>query len=102
VLAFAAWLAGAAFGSLPGDAIPPEAAIGYAVWVGLAALAAGSLAFALSLFAGRALAAGIAGFVLFAGYFLNGYQAVTPALAGAANLTWFGWTARHLPLAGQY
>lgn len=95
VVAFAAWLGGAAFGSQPGDAVPPAAAIGFALWLGLTALAAGSLAFALSLFAGRALAAGIAGAVLFAGYFLNGYQ------VGVANLTWFGWTARHLPLAGQ-
>jgi ABC-2 type transport system permease protein len=101
-LAIASWLAGAAFGTLPGDAIPLHAAIGFAVWIGLVALASGSLAFALAPFLGRAAAAWIAGFVLFAGYLLNGYQAVVPALAGTANLTWFSWTARHVPLAGQY
>jgi ABC-2 type transport system permease protein len=102
VLGFATWLAGAAFGSLPGDAIPPEAAAGYALWVGLVALASGAVAFALSPFLGRAGAAGIGGAVLFAGYLLNGYQASVPALAGIANLSWFSWTAKHLPLAGQY
>ena len=102
VLGFASWLAGAAFGSLPGDAIPPEAAVGYALWVGLVALASGAVAFALAPFLGRAGAAGIGGFVLFAGYLLNGYQASVPALAGIAKLSWFSWTAKHLPLAGQY
>jgi ABC-2 type transport system permease protein len=102
VLAFASWLAGTVFGTLPGDAIPPEAAIGFALWVGLVALASGSVAFALAPFLGRAAAAGIAGFVLFAGYLLNGYQAAAPALAGIAHLTWFSWTAKHLPLAGRY
>ena len=102
ILALASGLAGAVFGTLPGDAIPPQAAIGFALWLGLVALASGSVAFALSPFLGRAGAAGIAGFVLFAGYLLNGYQAVAPALAGIADLTWFSWTAKHLPLAGQY
>src|SRR5207253_1617960 len=102
ILGFAAWLAGAAFETLPGDAIPPAAAVGFALWLGLVALASGSVAFALGPFLGRAGAAGVAGFVLFAGYLLNGYQAVAPALAGVANLTWFSWTAKHLPLAGQY
>ncbi|HKF17695.1 MAG TPA: hypothetical protein VKF14_10960 [Candidatus Dormibacteraeota bacterium] len=102
VLGFATWLAGAAFGSLPGDAVPPAAAIGYALWVGLVALASGAVAFALAPFLGRAGAAGIAGVVLFAGYLLNGYQATVPAEAGIAKLTWFSWTAKHLPLAGQY
>jgi ABC-2 type transport system permease protein len=102
VLALAAWLAGTAFATLPGDAIPPSAAIGYALWVGLVALASGSVAFVLAPFLGRAAAAGTAGFVLFAGYLVNGYQAVAPALAGIANLTWFSWTAKHVPLAGLY
>ena len=36
------------------------------------------------------------------GFILNGYQAAIPALAPFANLTWFGWTANHIPLAGQF
>jgi ABC-2 type transport system permease protein len=101
ILAVAAWLAGALFGTLPGDAISPGAAIGFAVWVGLIGLASGSVAFALAPFLGRAAAAGIAGVIMLAGFLMNGYQASVPAFSGPAMLSWFGWTARHLPLAGQ-
>ena len=102
VLGLATWVAGAAFASVPGDRIPPEAAAGYALWLGLVALASGTVAFAVAPFLGRGAAAWIAGFVLFAGWLLNGYQAVVPALAGTAKLTWFSWTAKHVPLAGLY
>jgi ABC-2 type transport system permease protein len=89
-------------GKLPGDAIPVSAAAGYAIWIGLLALVAGSVAFALAGFVGRGSAIGIAGTVMFAGFILNGYQAAIPQLAPLANLTWFGWTANHIPLAGLY
>jgi ABC-2 type transport system permease protein len=102
VVALSAWAAGAAFATLPGDEIPPQAAIGYALWVGVVGLASGSLAFALAPLFGRGGAAAIAGAVLVIGYFVNGYQAAVPAFAGPANLTWFGWTAQHQPLAAQY
>jgi ABC-2 type transport system permease protein len=101
VVALTAWAAGAAFATLPGDEIAPQAAIGYALWVGVVGLAAGSVAFALAPLFGRGGAAAIAGAVLVIGYFVNGYQAAVPAFAGPANLTWFGWTAQHQPLAGQ-
>ena len=101
VVAITTWLAGALFGTLPGDEIPPLNAIGFALWVGLVALASGAVAFALAPFVGRGAAAGIAGAVLVGGYFLNGYQATVPAFAGLANLTWFGWTVHHQPLIGQ-
>ena len=90
------------FATLPGDAIPVAAAAGYAIWLGLLALAAGSVAFALAPFFGRGSAVGIAGAVMFTGFILNGYQAAIPELAPFANLTWFGWTSDHIPLAGVY
>jgi ABC-2 type transport system permease protein len=102
VLAALSWLSGAAFGTLPGDAISAEAAIGFALWAGLMGLASGSVAFALAPVIGRAGAAGIAGAVMLGGYLVYGYQASLPALSGWANLTWFGWTAQNQPLAGQY
>jgi ABC-2 type transport system permease protein len=68
----------------------------------LMALAAGGLAFALSQFLGRGAGVAIAGSVMFAGWILNGYQGAVPGLAPFANLTWFGWTSNHLPLAGAY
>ena len=47
-------------------------------------------------------AAGISGFVTFAGFILNGYQQPVPELAPYANLTWWGWTQNHIPLGGQF
>ncbi len=102
VTALCAWLAGSAFATLPGDEISPQSAIGFALWIGVVALASGGLAFALAQVVGRGAAAGIAGAITLVGYFVNGYQAAVPAFSGVANLTWWGWTAHHQPLAGQF
>jgi polyether ionophore transport system permease protein len=95
-------IAGQAFAVLPGDEISVTSAFGYALWMVLMALAGGSLAFALAQFVGRGAGAGIAGFVTIAGFIVNGYQAPVPELGPIANLTWFGWTVNHVPLAGQF
>ena len=92
---------GSQFAVLPGDEISVGMAGAYAVWLELLALAAGTLAFAIAPFLGRGAAVGIAGAFMFAGFFLNGYREAIPALDPFANLTWFGWTSDHLPLAGQ-
>ena len=39
---------------------------------------------------------------MFGGFIVNGYQAAIPSIAPLANLTWFGWTSNHIPLAGQF
>jgi ABC-2 type transport system permease protein len=95
-------IAGTVNAKLPGDEISVGAAFAYAVQLGLMGLAAGSLAFALPQFLGRGAGVAIAGAVMFGGWILNGYQGAVPALAPFANLTWFGWTSNHLPLAGTY
>jgi ABC-2 type transport system permease protein len=95
-------IAGQTYPVLPGDEISVTSAFGYTAWLGLIALAGGALAFALGPFVGRGGAAGIAGFVTFAGYILSGYQQAVPALAPFANLTWWGWTYDHTALSGQY
>lgn len=100
--AVAGWITGTAFAALPGDEIPAEAAIGFALWVGVVGLAAGSVAWFLAPFLGRGAAAALAGAVVLVGYFANGYQEAVPAFAPLANLTWFGWTVHHQPLAGQF
>jgi polyether ionophore transport system permease protein len=102
VLAGASWLAGSAFGTLPGDQITAEAAIGFSLWVGVMALAFGAVAFALSPFVGRNSAAGVAGALTIGGMLLYGYQASVPVFKSLASVTWFGWTARNQPLAGQF
>lgn len=73
VLASVSVLVGLMFGTLPGDRISVQAAIGFAIWVMVMALASGSLAFALSCLLGRASAAGVAGSITVAGFLLNGY-----------------------------
>jgi ABC-2 type transport system permease protein len=94
--------AGAAYATLPGDEISVAQAFGYASWLFLMTLAAGGVAFALAPFLGRGAAAGVAGFVTFAGFILNGYQQPVPELAPYANLTWWGWTSNHIPLSGVF
>ncbi len=103
LLALAAWVTGAAFG-VPelGDQIAPLEAVGFALWVGLIALACGSIAFALSTLVGRGAAAGIAGIVLLGGFVVGNYAPYVPALDVVANLSWFHWTYDHVPLAGQF
>lgn len=103
---FAAFLsiayAGSAYPVLPGDEISVLQAFGYSIWMGLIVLAGGALAFALAAFLGRGAAAGIAGFVTFTGFILNGYQQPVPDLAPFANLTWWGWTQNHVALGGEF
>jgi ABC-2 type transport system permease protein len=102
VSAFCARLGGTAFAKLPGDEIPWQAAVGFALWIGLMALAFGGLAFALAQFLGRAAGAWIAGFILVAGPVLNNYRTLVPGFGGVADVTPWAWTADHLPLAGRY
>ena len=90
------------FGTLPGDAISWTSAFGFGLWVGVVALASGSVAFALAPFVGRGASAAIAGAVLLFGYFANGYQDAAPAFAPFANLTWWGWTVHHQPLVNSF
>lgn len=100
-VALAAFVAGAAFGNLPGDAIPLDRAVGFGLWMGLMALAFGGLAFALSQVVGRGAAAAISGALLVGGWVLNGYAPSVPLFQPLAWLTPWAWTGDHLPLAGQ-
>jgi ABC-2 type transport system permease protein len=102
ILTVAAWSTAAIFGKLPGDAIPIDAAIGFALWIGLVALVFGGLALVLAPFIGRGGAAGIAGAAVFAGWLLNGFSATVPAFRIPADLTPWAWTWNHVPLGGQY
>ncbi len=101
LIGIATWVTGAGFARMPGDEIPPDAAIGFAIGLGLKALLAGAIAFALGSFVGRGAAAGVAGALMFAGYVVNSYRAVVPAFDSIAGASWFAWTADHVPLAGR-
>lgn len=100
-VAILAWATGVVGSTLPGDAISPFAAISFAIGLGIRALVAGSVAFALAPFLGRGAAAGIAGAVMLGGYVIHSYRTVVPAFDTLASASWFSWTSDHLPLAGQ-
>ena len=100
-VAIVAWATGIVGASFPEDSISPAAAIAFAVGIGVRALVAGSVAFALAPFLGRGAAAGIAGALMLGGYVINSYRTVVPVFDTLSGGTWFAWTADHLPLAGQ-
>lgn len=95
-----AWVSGAVFAIMPRDAIAPGAAAAFALGLGVRALVAGSVAFAVSALIGRGAAAGIAGAVMLGGYVVYGYRTVVPAFDAIAGVAWWGWGANHIPLAG--
>jgi hypothetical protein len=79
----------AVLGRFEGDRIAVDAALAFAVGVGLKALIAGSIAFAIAPFLGRGAAAGIAAAVMLAGYLRNSYRTVVNAFDLPASLAWF-------------
>jgi ABC-2 type transport system permease protein len=100
VVGLVSWMVSQAFGTLPGDAIALVDALGYVLLMGLAGLAAGTLAFALAPFLGRGGAAGVAALVLVGGWLANGFRESVPVLDAISPLSWFTWTAGHRPIAG--
>lgn len=102
VLALVVWLCGLVFATLPGDAISAEAAVGYTALTTVLMLAPGALAFACAPVLGRGAAAGVAAFVMVAGYLINGFHDSVDLFETLRPLSWFGWTANHIPLAGRY
>jgi ABC-2 type transport system permease protein len=98
----AAWAAGAAYARLPQDEISFVEAFGFALWIGLMAIAFGSVALLVSQFWGRAAGVGIAGGLLVIGWIIQGYHASIPGLGALTVLTPWAWTYDHVPLAGQF
>lgn len=102
VLALATWLVGIVFETLPGDAIPFEAAVAYAALVGLTTLAMGSVAFSLAGFFGRGVAVAITGAVMTFMFFVNGFRSSVEVFETLSALSWYRWTYEHVPLAELY
>lgn len=101
VFAVMLWLSGIVFATLPGDEIAPTAAAGYAALAFLLILAPGAIAFAAAPFVGRGAAAGLGGFAMVVGYFLNGYRSSIGLFETISPISWFSWTGGHIPLAGR-
>ena len=98
----AAWAGGASYSKIPEDQISFAAAFGFALWIGLMAIAFGSVALVISQFWGRAAGVGIAGGALVVGWIIQGYHAAIPGLGALTVLTPWAWTYDHVPLAGQF
>lgn len=102
ILSVLTWATGVVFGRFEGDPVAPDAAFAFAAALGLKALIAGSVAFAIAPFLGRGAAAGIAGAVTLAAYLLDSYRTIVTVFDGPASLAWFAWTRGHAPLAGRH
>jgi ABC-2 type transport system permease protein len=100
IVAFFLWLIGTVFATLPGDEIPVDAALGYVLGMGLSALTAGTIAFALAPFIGRGGAAGIAAVILVGSWIVYGYRESVTAFETISAVSWFSWTSGHRPIAG--
>jgi ABC-2 type transport system permease protein len=95
------WAGGVAFAQLPSDEIPLAAALGHFTLAGLLMLMAGSAAFAVAPVVGRTRAAALGFVVLFGGYLVPSYAAISPVLDTLSVLSPFSWTEGHRPLAGR-
>jgi ABC-2 type transport system permease protein len=93
-------IAGQAFAVLPGDEIPFSAALGQVVLYGLLMLAAGALAFAVSMLVGRGRAIAIGLVALFGMYLISSYATLAPTIEALSPISWYAWTAGHRPMAG--
>jgi ABC-2 type transport system permease protein len=94
------WLVGAAFGSLPGDAIPASAALGHVALYGTMMLFVGGVAFATAPWVGRTRAMAFGLIVLFGSYLIYSYATLSPVIDALKPLSFFTWTAGHRPTAG--
>jgi ABC-2 type transport system permease protein len=95
-------LAGTVFGTVPGDEIPLENALGAWTLTGVLMLAAGSVAFVSALVLGRTRGAAVGAAVLFGGYLVTSYGSMAPSLEALEPISWYAWTTGHRPLAGVW
>ena len=94
--------AGIVFGTLAGDAIPVDGALGFVALTAVLALLPGSIAFAFAPLVGRGAAAGLAGGLMVLAYFASAFRSSIPLFDTIAPLSWFAWLHGHVPLAGAF
>jgi ABC-2 type transport system permease protein len=94
------YLASPAFAVLPADHFGFAEAFGFAMLAGLLILACGATSFAVAPFVGRTRALAFGLIVMFGGYVIASYGALSSLIATLGPLSFFDWTAGHRPLAG--
>jgi ABC-2 type transport system permease protein len=92
----------AAFGTLPGDAVGLDAVAAHLVWIFLASLIPGALAFAAAPLLGRGGAIAIGAIALFGSFVVNGYADTIPAFDAVRGLSYLSFSGGHRPLAGAW
>jgi ABC-2 type transport system permease protein len=92
----------AAFSKLPGDSVGIDAILAHAVWLYVAILLPGAVAFSVAPVLGRNQALGIGAVVLFASFVINGFASSVSAFEQVRGISYFAITADHRPLAGRY
>jgi ABC-2 type transport system permease protein len=92
----------AAFGTLPGDAVGLDAVAAHLVWIFLASLIPGALAFAVAPLLGRGGALAIGAIALFGSFVVNGYADTIPAFDAVRGLSYLSFSGGHRPLAGAW
>ena len=95
-------LATIVLGTLPGDQASLVDSLSEFTWIGVGALFAGSIAFAVGAVATRGVAAGAGVMILISLYSVNGFAASIPIFGDIEFVSIFDWTAGHRPLAGVY
>jgi len=100
--AVSAYVAIAAFGTLPNDPVGIDAVAGHTVWLFVTALVPGALAFATSPFLGRGGALGLGGIALFASFIISGYASAISFFESLEPISYFALTAGHRPIAGAW
>lgn len=100
LFAILAYLAIAAFGTLPTDPVGVDAVVGHAAWLFVVGLAPGALSFGVAPFLGRAGALAAGGIGLFASFIVSAYAGTISALETLEPVSYFAVTAGHRPIAG--
>ncbi|HSL97108.1 MAG TPA: ABC transporter permease subunit [Candidatus Deferrimicrobiaceae bacterium] len=100
--AVAAYVAIAAFGTLPSDPVGIDAVAGHTVWVFVTAFVPGAVAFAAGPFLGRGGALALGGITLFASFIISGYASAISFFESLEPVSYFALTAGHRPIAGVW
>jgi len=91
-----------AFGTLPGDATPPDAVAAESLWLFLMIVLPGAAAFAVAPYLGRGAAFGVGAFVLFGSFVVSSYADTVPVFDALRGASYFALTSGHRPLSGTY
>lgn len=95
-----AWASSVAFATLPGDEATLTEGLSHAAWLFAVSLFPGAIAWLAGPVLGRGGGAGVGAAVMLASFLAHGYRDAIAVFGALDAGSYFGWTARHRPLAG--